>query len=484
MKNSPSSSQAAVKKILLTGATGYIGKRLLQKLLEEDCMVYCCVRDRQRFDTTPYESGRIEVIEADFLKPETLDSIPGDLDAAYYLIHSMTSSKDSFEELERESALNFRAALEKTSVEQVIYLSGIVNDEHLSTHLRSRKAVEEILSDSSFHLTTLRAGIIVGSGSASFEIIRDLVEKLPVMIAPKWLNTRTQPIAIRNVIQFLSGVLLKPFTYDQNYDIGGPKVMTYREMLKTFSRVRGLNRIIMTVPVLTPKLSSYWLYFITSTSYNLASSLVGSMMVDVVCKPNDLHEKLGIDLIPYSEAIELAFGKIEQQGVLSSWLDATSSNKLDKGVAQLIEVPGYGCFTDRRTASMRDARETLEKIWAIGGDTGWYYADWLWKLRGFLDKLVGGVGLRRGRRSSEIISAGDALDFWRVLHADKENGRLLLYAEMNLPGEAWLEFKIEKDTLIQTATFRPLGVAGRLYWYSVLPFHGFIFQGMLDKLVE
>lgn len=481
---SNSQAKKGTKKILLTGATGYIGKRLLPKLLEENFVVYCCVRDRERFDTCPYDSRQIEVIEADFLKPETLDSIPRDIDAAYYLIHSMTSSKDAFEELERESALYFREALAQTSVEQVIYLSGIVNDEHLSTHLRSRKAVEEILSDSPFHLTTLRAGIIVGSGSASFEIIRDLVEKLPVMIAPKWLNTRTQPIAIRNVIQFLSGVLLKPFSYDQNYDIGGPEVMTYKEMLKVFSRVRGLNRIILTVPVLTPKLSSYWLYFITSTSYNLASSLVGSMMVDVVCKPNDLHERLGIDLITYKEAIELAFGKIEQQSVPSSWVDAASSNKLDKGVAQLIEVPRYGCFTDRRTAPMNDAQKTLGKIWAIGGDTGWYYANWLWKIRGFLDKLAGGVGLRRGRRNPEIISAGDALDFWRVLHADKEQGRLLLYAEMKLPGEAWLEFRTEKDVLIQTATFRPRGVAGRLYWYSLLPFHGFIFQGMLNKLAR
>lgn len=477
-----SQAPKGMKKILLTGATGYIGKRLLPKLLEKNCMVYCCVRDRERFDTSPYESDRIEIIEADFLKSKTLDSIPGDIDAAYYLIHSMASSRDSFEELETKSALNFRAALEKTSVEQVIYLSGIINDEHLSTHLRSRKAVEEILSNASFHLTTLRAGIIVGSGSASFEIIRDLVEKLPVMIAPKWLNTRAQPIAIRNVIQYLGGVLLKHFTYGKNYDIGGPQVITYKEMLKSFSRERGLNRIIMTVPLLTPKLSSYWLYFITSTSYNLASSLVDSMMVDVVCKPNDLHERLAIDLITYREAIKLAFGKIEQQDVISSWMDATSTNKLDKGVARLIEVPRYGCFTDRRTAPMRDVQETLKKIWEIGGETGWYYADSLWKLRGFLDRLAGGIGLRRGRRSSERISAGDALDFWRVLHADKEAGRLLLYAEMKLPGEAWLEFRTEKDILIQTATFRPLGVAGRLYWYLLLPFHGFIFQGMLNEL--
>jgi len=476
--------QTGTKKILLTGANGYIGRRLIPKLLEQDCMVYCCVRDRERFDSSPYSSDRVKVIEADFLKPETLHAIPKDVDAAYYLIHSMTSSKGSFEELEKTSALNFREVLEKTSVEQVIYLSGIINDEHLSTHLRSRKAVEEILSNSSFHLTTLRAGIIVGSGSASFEIIRDLVEKLPVMIAPRWLNTRTQPIAIRNVIQYLSGTLLNRSTYDQNYDIGGPEVMTYKEMLLCFGKVRGLNRLIFTVPVLTPRLSSYWLYFITSTSYNLATSLVDSMMIEVVCKPNNLHEQLRIDLIPYSEAITLAFGKIEQQDVLSSWLDATSSNKLDKGVAKLIQVPKYGCFIDRRVATSKDVQKTLEKIWNIGGDTGWYYANALWKIRGFLDKLVGGVGLRRGRKSSEKISVGDALDFWRVLHVDKANGRLLLYAEMKLPGEAWLEFRMKEENLIQTATFRPLGVTGRLYWYLLLPFHGIIFQGMLSKLTN
>ncbi|MEX2586103.1 MAG: SDR family oxidoreductase [Balneolaceae bacterium] len=476
--------QTSTRRILLTGANGYIGRRLLSKLLEEDCIVYCCVRDRERFDISSFESDRIEVIEVDFLKPETLDSIPMDLDAAYYLIHSMTSGKSSFEDLEKESALNFRSALSKTSVEQVIYLSGIINEEHLSTHLRSRKAVEEILSASSFHLTTLRAGIIVGSGSASFEIIRDLVEKLPVMVAPKWLNTRTQPIAIRNVIQYLYGSLLNRSTYDQNFDIGGPEVMTYREMLQQFAQVRGLRRVIMTVPVLTPKLSSYWLYFITSTSYQLATSLVDSMMVEVVCKPNRLHEQLNIDLIPYGEAITLAFGKIEQHDVLSSWLDAASSAKLDKGVARLIQVPTHGCFIDRRVATTRNRQEAMEKIWNIGGDTGWYYADTLWKIRGFLDKLVGGVGLRRGRKSSDKISVGDALDFWRVLHADRENGRLLLYAEMKLPGEAWLEFKMEEGALVQTATFRPLGVTGRLYWYALLPFHGFIFQGMLDRLAQ
>ncbi|MGM0506701.1 MAG: SDR family oxidoreductase [Bacteroidota bacterium] len=476
--------ETGTKKILLTGANGYIGRRLLPKLLEDDCIVYCCVRDRDRFDVSPYNSDRVQVIEADFLKPDTLDSIPADLDAAYYLIHSMTSGKQSFEELERMSALNFREALSERSVEQVIYLSGIINEEQLSTHLQSRKAVEEILSDSSFHLTTLRAGIIVGSGSASFEIIRDLVEKLPVMVAPKWLNTRTQPIAIRNVIQYLVGTLLNRSTYDQNFDIGGPDVMTYREMLQEFARVRGLRRVIVTVPVLTPKLSSYWLYFITSTSYQLATSLVDSMMVEVVCKPNDLHERLGIDRISYSDAITLAFGKIEQQDVLSSWVDAASSDKLDKGVARLVQVPTYGCFIDRRTATPKDRQATLDKIWAIGGDTGWYYADTLWKIRGFLDKLAGGVGLRRGRKRADTIAVGDALDFWRVLHADKERGRLLLYAEMKLPGEAWLEFKMEEGALVQTATFRPLGVTGRLYWYALLPFHGFIFQGMLDRLTD
>ncbi|MDX1639063.1 MAG: SDR family oxidoreductase [Balneolaceae bacterium] len=470
--------------ILLTGATGYIGKRLLPVLLDQGHRVVCCVRDKQRFDSSKYDPDLLEVIELDFLEPQTLNIIPDDIDAAYYLIHSMSAAGDDFEKLEQESARNFTERLSRTQVRQVIYLSGIVNSEKLSRHLRSRKRVEEILGSGRFALTTLRAGIIVGSGSASFEIIRDLVEKLPIMIAPRWLDTPTQPIAIRNVMQYLGGVLGLEETYGHTYDIGGPEVLTYKQMLLRFAEVRNLKRTIISVPVMTPRLSSYWLYFVTSTTYRLAVNLVNSMRVPVVAELNDLKDKLGLELIPYKKAIQLAFDKVEQQEVLSSWTDALSSKVLEEGISNHIEVPTYGCFKDERTREIEEVQTVLDRIWSIGGKTGWYYGNWLWELRGFLDKLAGGVGLRRGRKSSSEITAGESLDFWRVLYASKREKRLLLYAEMKLPGEAWLEFRITGHTLHQIATFRPLGVWGRIYWYTLLPFHGFIFRGMIDEIAK
>ena len=293
-------------KILLTGVTGYIGKRLLPMLLKEGHEVICTVRDRQKFNTSPYKDHAIEILEVDFLDADSLEAIPDNIDAAFYLIHSMSASVSDFTQLESECAVNFCNRINHTNARQVIYLSGIVNEENLSDHLRSRKGVEDILSTGNFSLTTLRAGIIVGAGSASFEIIRDLVEKLPIMIAPKWLNTRSQPIAISNVIQFLIGVLLQEWTYNKSYDIGGPEILTYKEMLRQFASVRKLRRTIITVPVMTPRLSSYWLYFVTSTSYKLAINLVDSMKVEIVCKENDLHNKLNINLHTYKEAVQHA----------------------------------------------------------------------------------------------------------------------------------------------------------------------------------
>jgi len=471
-------------KILLTGGTGYIGKRLLIQLLEEGHHVVCSVRDKNRFGLKLFKDkiDQIEVIENDFLDESSLENIPKDIEAAYYLIHSMSSSDGDFEEKEKISADNFHKALEKTAVKQVIFLTGIINEEKLSKHLQSRKNVEEALQSSVYSLTSLRAGIIVGSGSASFEIIRDLVEKLPVMITPKWLNTKCQPIAIRNVMQFLVGVLGKEFTYNQNYDIAGTTVVTYKEMLLQYAKIRGLKRRIFIVPVMTPKLSSYWLYFVTSTSYSLAKNLVDSMKIDVVAKPNNLAEKLGIHLFSYEEAIRQAFDKIKQNDVLSSWFDSFTNQFHSRKVWQYLEVPTEGCFKDIRQEKVDDVEKSLDRIFSIGGKTGWYYADFLWKIRGLLDKLFGGVGLRRGRRNMSELEAGDSVDFWRVLYANREGKRLLLFAEMKLPGEAWLEFKIKNGVLHQEATFRPLGLSGRLYWYSVLPFHGLIFNGMLKKL--
>jgi uncharacterized protein YbjT (DUF2867 family) len=472
-------------KILLTGATGYIAKRLLPILLDNGNEVICCVRDKARFDTDKYRSGYLSVIEVDFLKNETLQNIPVDIDAAYYLIHSMSTSTGDFEKMEEISAINFKNCIQQTKARQVIYLSGIVNEEILSKHLTSRKNVERILGSGSYSLTTIRAGIIIGSGSASFEIIRDLVEKLPVMIAPRWLATKSQPIAVRNVIEFISGVLLNETTFNKSYDIGGPDILTYKQMLLRFAKVRGLKRKIGIVPVMTPKLSSYWLYFITSTSYSLAQNLVDSMKVEVVCKENNLKEILGIMPVSYEDAIREAFAKIELNQVPSSWKDALTSNTLNDGISHYAKVPVNGCYFDKRKLHIVDSEKVLNKIWSIGGSTGWYYADWLWGTRGFIDKLFGGVGLRRGRKNQTEISPGDALDFWRVLIADKREKRLLLYAEMKLPGEAWLEFRIDNNNVLhQTATFRPLGLWGRLYWYSVLPFHSFIFNGMIRNITR
>jgi len=471
-------------KILLTGATGYIAQRLLPVLLENGHEVICCVRDKRRFDISKYASDQVSVLEVNFLRADTLTVIPVDIDIVYYLIHSMSTQKGNFESMESICANNFINYIGKTNVQQVIYLSGITNDPELSKHLTSRKNVETILSTATFPLTTLKAGIIVGSGSASFEIIRDLVEKLPVMITPKWLKTKCQPIAVRNVIEFLYAVAGKTDTYNQSYDIGGPDILNYKEMLLRFASVRGLKRRIMVVPVMTPRISSYWLYFVTSTSYSLAKNLVNSMKIEVICRPNDLASKFNISLIDYNTSIKLAFDMIEQNHVLSSWIDAQTSDILEKGITQYMEVPINGCFKDVHIMSLKNSDVTFRKIWSIGGKSGWYYGNWLWEIRGFMDKIVGGVGMRRGRKSDTDISPGESLDFWRVLLADKTEKRLLLFAEMKLPGEAWLEFKIEDNKLTQTATFRPLGLLGRLYWYSMMPFHGFIFKGMIRNLVN
>ena len=475
-------------RILLTGANGYIGKRLLHVLLEAGHTVFCCVRDRNRFNTELVNHKNIRVIEIDFLVMPSIDLLPRKIDIAYYLIHSMSSSIGDFDELDRLAAENFKNYMEFTSVKQVIYLSGIVNDDHLSKHLESRREVEEILKEGTYALTTLRAGIIVGSGSASFEIIRDLVEKLPVMIAPKWILTKTHPIAIRDVLSFLSGVMLHPKCLNREFDIGGADALTYKDMMVQFAKVRGLNRWIVSVPVMTPKLSSYWLYFVTATSYKLAVNLVDSMKVEVRCEGMELEEILKIKPICYKDAVAKAFVKIKQNTVISSWKDSLSSGQFKGNISQYIHVPEFGCFKDERKIDLSgDISSVVKRIWSIGGNKGWYYADFLWKMRGAMDKLFGGIGLRRGRTHPNEINPGDSLDFWRVLLADKEEGRLLLFAEMKLPGEAWLEFRLERGfdnshKLIQVATFRPKGILGRLYWQAVKPFHYFVFRGMLRNI--
>jgi uncharacterized protein YbjT (DUF2867 family) len=477
-----------LKNILITGANGYIGQRLIQMLLPLQHQLFCCVRNKERFEVE-HTHPNIHIIEVDFLEPGNVQ-LPQTIDVAYYLIHSLSAASKNFQEQEEQCARNFNALIGQTHAGQIIYLGGIVNEKALSQHLSSRLAVENILKSQSIPVTVLRAGIIVGSGSASFEIIRDITEKLPVMITPKWLNTQCQPIAVRNVLQFLMGVMLHSETYHQVYDIGGPEVLTYKQMLLQFGEVRKLKRYIFTLPVMTPRVSSYWLYFITSTSYPLAVNLVNSMKVPVICRPNNLQALLGIELFSYKKAVSLAFEKIEQNMVVSSWKDAFASSNTSLNLMDYIHVPVFGCYKDVKQRAIEPTQSAgiLQKIWSIGGATGWYYGNFLWRIRGLFDKMVGGVGLRRGRTNIESINPGDALDFWRVLVADKDQRRLLLYAEMKLPGEAWLEFRImklkNKLQVRQVATFRPKGIWGRLYWYSVLPFHYFIFNGMIDNIIK
>jgi len=472
-------------KILLTGANGYIGMRLLPILLQNGHEVVCVVRAADRLSVDNATREQINIIEFDFLEDNDV-KLPQDLDVAYYLIHSMSGSTTDFDELEAKSARNFLKLIEKTNIKQVIYLSGIVNQDNLSKHLKSRKNVENILRDSTFKLTVLRAGIIVGSGSASFEILRDLCEKLPFMITPKWVNTKCQPIAIRDVVFYLTSVINKKECFGESFDISGPDILSYKEMMRNYAEVRNLPLTIINVPVMTPKLSSYWLFFVTATSYKLAQNLVDSMKVDVTTKDKRLQEIFNHSPIPYKKAIELAFDKIEQNQVLSSWKDSKVSGRFSKrDLNRYIKVPKYGCLKDHQHIKVKDAQKSIDKIWKIGGKNGWYYANFLWKIRGFIDKLFGGVGLRRGRTNMASINPGDALDFWRVLHADKEEKRLLLFAEMKVPGEAWLEFFIDEDNILhQNATFRPRGLKGRLYWYSMLPFHYFIFAGMLNRIAN
>ncbi len=472
-------------RILITGTNGYIGMRLLPLLLDSGHEVICVVRDKNRLSIDQETKEKVSIIEIDFLNTPDPSKLPKDIDVAYYLIHSMSTSTSDFDKKEEISAQNFNIYVKDTNIQQVIYLSGIVNEKNLSKHLWSRKNVEETLYKGNYNLTVLRSGIIVGSGSSSFEIIRDLCEKLPIMITPKWVETKTQPIAIRDVLNFMIGVLGNSSCYNESYDISGPNILTYKQMLKLYAKIRGIRMLILTVPVMTPRLSSYWLYFVTSTSYKLALNLVDSMKIPVIANDDRLEKLLGITPMSYTKSLELAFIKIEQNQVVSSWKDSMISGRFKTNLQKYITVPKRGCFKDQKKVKLKDSRKALDRIWAIGGKTGWYYGNWLWRIRGYFDKLLGGVGLRRGRTHPDEIFSGDALDFWRVLVADKKNKRLLLFAEMRVPGEAWLEFDVDENNILhQTATFRPRGIWGRLYWYTMIPFHYFIFGGMIRKIAS
>jgi uncharacterized protein YbjT (DUF2867 family) len=475
-------------KVLLTGSTGYIGKRLLHELRDQGHEVICLVRNLERLMTSEQSMEGIQGIETDLLNPVPSALYALDIDVAFYLIHSMSTSITEFMNEEAVSAGNFADFIRQTNCKQIIYLSGISNSKKLSRHLQSRRNVEDILRNSGKHLTVLRAGIIVGSGSASFEIIRDLMEKMPVIVAPTWVKTLCQPIAVGNVPKYLTGCMLNSATYDQTFDIGGAEILSYKQMLLQYAEVRGLKRRIYVVPFISPRISSYWLYFVTSTSYYLAVNLVDSMKVEVVCKDTRLKDILKITPLTYKEACIRALERINLDIVQSSWTDAVSI-KNPSNLFQRLEVPSYGVQRDRRSIRITgDPQRILNKVFSIGGDTGWYYADWIWQVRGMIDKMVGGVGLRRGRRNVLELKPGDSLDFWRVLIADRDNMRLLLFAEMKVPGEAWLEFQIKKKPdgyyLYQTATFMPHGLSGRLYWYLLLPVHLLMFKEMIRAIAK
>ena len=477
-------------QILLTGANGYIGMRLLPVLVEAGHEVTCVVRDSKRFTPLTHLLNQISIVEFDFLLDEKITPVfkGKQFDVAYYLIHSLNDQRGALVESEKRSAQNFIEVCSLTRVKQIIYLSGITSAEQLSPHLAARKTVKDVLSRSGIAYTIFEAGIIVGSGSASFEIIRDLVEKLPVMIAPRWLNTKCQPIAIRNVINYLSSCLLNEKVLNKTFEIGGPNVLTYKQMLLEFGKVRGIKRYIITLPIPANTTSAYFIYFVTSANLTLAKQLIKSMQNNMVVKDISIQDIIPQYLYTYVEAIEMAFKRIEQNMVVSSWKDAASSSLSDLDINEYIEVPRYGCYKDKRLIEIDpdEIEKVADRFFGIGGSNGWYYADSLWHLRGFIDKLFGGVGLERGRRSESEIQPGDALDFWRVLLVDRRNHRLLLFAEMKLPGEAWLEFSIVRNKyqciLTQTATFRPHGVVGRNYWYLMLPFHYFIFRNMIKRV--
>ncbi|WP_353565617.1 SDR family oxidoreductase [Haloferula sargassicola] len=472
-------------RILLTGATGYIGLRLLPALLEAGHHVTVLVRDRRRFPENEFSkaAARLDVIEGDLLQADSLPDFPPDTEAAFYLLHSMTGGGD-FAEKERRIAEHFVSKLDATGCQRVVYLSGLTDsDDGLSPHLSSRLETEKILRRGKAGVTVLRASIIVGSGSASFEIIRDLAEKLPVMVCPKWVHTKCQPIAIRDVIDYLTGVLGKPETAGKTYDIGGPEVMTYRELLARYAEVRGLRRWFVPVPVLSPKLSSWWLYLVTSTPFPLARALVDSLRHPTVCQDVAIREVLPADLLSYREAVGRALARIAQNRVPSRWLDSLQSGKLDARFIDAVKMPEHGVFRDSQSAELKMPRSwVIDSVWALGGERGWPSMNWAWKLRGAMDRAIGGIGLRRGRRSPYDLRPGDSIDFWRVLVADRESGRLMLYAEMKVPGEAWLEFRVGEERLEQTATFRPQGLLGRLYWFSVLPLHWLLFPRMAERL--
>lgn len=473
--------------ILLTGATGYIGGRLVPRLLEAGCQVRCLVRDPARLQGRPWLQ-RVEVVVGDCLRAETLAAAMEGVGVAYYLVHSMGAGQD-FGNRDALAAANFAATARTAGVQRIIYLGGLGDPASgLSEHLRSRQETGAILREAGVPVTEFRAAVIVGSGSLSFEIIRYLTERLPVMICPRWLTTHTQPIAIRNVLDYLVAALETPASAGCIVEIGGAEVITYGAMLRGYACARGLKRWLIPVPVLTPRLSSYWVHLVTPVPSVIAGPLIRGLRNDVVVRSDSARELFPqIQPFDYPTAVRLALANLDTGQVETAWTDALASSQGDTRPVELVTQEGI--ILERRRRVVRASPAATYRAFArLGGATGWLYLNWTWVLRGFVDRLLGGVGLRRGRRDPKDVRVGDAVDFWRV-EAVEPNEMIRLRAEMKVPGRAWLEFQVEAldsttSRLSQTAYFVPHGLSGLLYWYLLYSVHSLIFSGLARRLAR
>lgn len=462
--------------ILITGATGYIGRRLKHRLLSEDVTL----RLFMKRDKPSIETQNVQVAIGTSFDPVSLEKALVGIDVAYYLIHSMDSK--NYQELDRKSAENFREACIKQGVKRIIYLGGLGDKETASEHLLSRIETGEILSKQPDKIQTLwfRAGVIIGSGSASFEIIRHLVEKLPFMITPKWVNTLCQPSAQKDVIEYLAQAAFIEIPHSTIIDIGS-ETMSYKDLLLGYAQACGLKRTLIPVPFFSPKLSSYWLTLMTPVPYSVASALIEGLKSEVLLK-NDNATKLFPNIHPmdYKDAVKETIEEIKHKQIISRWSDAS-------GEAWEIDHSALSnaVFIDRQALPMgkHSSHKVYTTFCSVGGKNGWFGYDLLWRTRGAIDKLFGGYGLSRGRRDSSQLRIGDSVDFWKVVDL-QENKRLLLFAQMKLPGIAWLEFLIKDGIFYQTAYFYPHGLAGRIYWYLLIPLHFFVFNGMAHNLMN
>ncbi len=471
--------------VLVTGATGYIGGRLVPRLLADGHVVRAMTRDAGRLRDVPWADA-VQVVEADARGGAALDRALKGVDVAYYLVHSLGTSR-SFEATDREAAAAFAAAARAAGVRRIVYLGGLVPAaQRLSPHLASRAEVGQVLLDSGVPTAVLQAAVIIGSGSASFEMLRYLTERLPAMVTPKWVGTRIQPIAVRDVLRYLVGAATLPADVSRRFDIGGPDVLTYREMMQRYAAVAGLRRrVIVPVPFLTPRLSAHWVNVVTPVPGALAKPLVRSLVNEVVCAEDDLRAHVPDPpggLLGFDDAVRLALLRIREAAVETRWSSASWPGAPSDPLPSDPAWAGGSLYEDERTREVAaDPRDLWRVVEGIGGEHGWYSFPLAWAVRGMLDRLVGGVGLRRGRRDPDELYVGESVDFWRV--EEIVDGRLLrLRAEMKLPGAAWLELAVEvqdgRTLFRQRALFHPRGLAGHAYWWSVAPFHGIVFGGM------